>query len=91
MHAPVVFTGNLDLSPFSTWRFFSHEQANVNGSDVVSVCRQPIYCFFLCSREQIRAMENRLYYSGPLILDPRPSTITKTGINPRYRYATHAM
>ena len=49
--------------PFSTWRFFSREQAEsecdwVMMSSVFVVSQSG--CFFLCSREQTRLVENRL-------------------------------
>ena len=51
------------LSQFSTWRFFSHEQAKSERDWLVMssvfVASQSS-CFFLCSREQIRLVENRL-------------------------------
>ncbi len=50
-------------SPFSTWRFFSREQAKSECDWLVMssvfVASQSS-CFFLCSREQIRLVENRL-------------------------------
>ncbi len=51
------------LSPFSTWGFFSREQAKSECDwQVMSsmfVASQSS-CFFLCSREQVRLVENRL-------------------------------
>ncbi len=51
------------LSRFSTWRFFSREKAKRDCDWVVMssvfVASQSS-CFFLCSREQIRQVENRL-------------------------------
>ena len=52
------------LSRFSTWRFFSREQAK---SDCDWMVMSSVFvasqssCFFLCSREHIRLVENRLY------------------------------
>jgi hypothetical protein len=40
--------------------------------DDVSVCRQPIKLLFLCSREQIRLVENRLDASDRAWLHERP-------------------
>ncbi len=55
--------GGGPLSPFSTWQFFSYEQAKSECDWMVMssvfVTSQPS-CFFLCSREQIRLVENRL-------------------------------
>ena len=53
------------LSRFSTWRIYSREQANLSECDwlvmsSVFVASQSS-CFFLCSREQIRLVENWLY------------------------------
>ena len=56
----------VNLKPVFHWAmiFFraNKQKANVMwlGGDVVSVCRQPINCFFICSREQICLVENRL-------------------------------
>ncbi len=53
----------VELSPFSTWRFFSREQEK---SECDSVVMSSVFvasqssCFFLCSREQIRLVENKL-------------------------------
>ena len=51
------------LSPFFTWRFFSHEQAKSECDWVVMssvfVASQSS-CFFLCSREHICLVENKL-------------------------------
>ncbi len=51
------------LSRFSTWRICSREQANSECDWLVMssvfVASQSS-CFFLCSREQIRLVENRL-------------------------------
>ena len=51
------------LSPFSTWRICSREQAKSECDWLVMssvfVASQSS-CFFLCSREQIRQVENQL-------------------------------
>jgi hypothetical protein len=56
-------TSTTEYSPFSTWRFFSREQVKSECDWVVMssvfVASQSS-CFFLCSREQIRLVENRL-------------------------------
>ena len=54
------------LSPFSTWQFFSREQAKSECDCLVMssvLVASQSRCFFLCSREQIRLVENRLYIS----------------------------
>ncbi len=65
------------LSRFSTWRICSREQAK-NECDwlvmtSVFVASQS-RCFYLCSREQIRQVENRLYMANPVF------HVTKTTI-----------
>ena len=52
------------LSRFSTWRICSHEQAKRECDWLVMTSvfvTSQSSCFFLCSREQIRQVENRLY------------------------------
>jgi hypothetical protein len=49
------------LSPFSTWRYFSREQVKSECDWVVMASvfvASQSDCFFICSREQIRLMEN---------------------------------
>ena len=61
-------------SPFSTWRFFSREQTKSECDWLVMssvfVASQSS-CFFLCSREQIRLVENRLYMISSADFHPR--------------------
>ena len=56
-------------SPISSWRLFSREQAKSECDWVVMlsviVASQPS-CFFLCSREQIRLVENIVKTMGEL-------------------------
>ena len=57
---------NTSLSLFSTWRFFSREQAKSECDWLVMssvFVTSQSSCFFLCSREQIRLVENRFYTS----------------------------
>jgi hypothetical protein len=58
-----AMSGKETLSPFSTWRFFSREQAKREYDWVVMssvFVSSQSSCFFLCSREQICQVENRL-------------------------------
>ena len=59
----IFLSGNRPLSRFSTWRICSREQAKSQCDWLVMssvfVASQS-GCFFLCSREQIRQVENRL-------------------------------
>ncbi len=61
----VLFFMNADsLSRFSTWRIRSREQAKSECDWLVMssvFVTSQSSCFFLCSREQIRLVENRLY------------------------------
>ncbi len=77
------------LSRFSTWRICSREQAKSECDWVVMssvfVASQSS-CFFLCSREQIRLVENRSGFKRSLVvfLDTNPPGIEFTGDLPSF-------
>ena len=65
------------LSRFSTWRICSREQAKSECDWLVMTSvflASQSSCFFLCLREQIRQVENRLYlyFEGRVRFEGKP-------------------